>query len=432
MKKKKKHLRMGRVLMLGVAAVLAVAAIGGGIYAVGRMLFSSSKAEERQVDVNGAQLPFENLAPDTPNSFVFTGVGDNLLHDRLFTSFEEKYGNREFLKQYEGLIPELETSNLNYINLETLIAGDAYGVSGYPSFNGPSEYFDALAKAGFNWISAASNHTYDMGDQAVIDELNYARTHTPGVTVTGIHDSQDDANTPAVREINGIKVGLMTFAFGENSNIFPQYPWLIDIYRNPDYSINYELLDSRIDALNAVSDVQIISVHWGNEYETMPDEEQRTLAAYFNSKGIEAVIGTHPHVIQPMEMIRSENQETLVYYSLGNLISGQDTNDRMVGGMARFTLNYDPETKKASFEDAMFIPTITLINDAADEFGVATIDNYTDEIGATHYITTQKGLDMTKGWVTQYVQSVMGPSTDDYIIYTGPESIPEDKKDSNK
>lgn len=415
-KKKKSKIHKGRLAILIAAFALVIAAAGAGVYGIGRLIFSSFQSETRSTDVNGAILPFENHAPTTKNSLVFTGVGDNLLHDRLFTTFEEKYGNREFLKQYDALVPYLEKSNLNYINLETLLAGNAYGFSGYPAFNGPSEYFDALAKAGFNWISAASNHTLDMGDQAVKDELAYAREHVPNVSVTGIHDSQENADTPVVREINGIKVGLATFTFGQNANAWPADGWLIDAYRNPDYSINYDLLDARLDALNAASDVQIISVHWGTEYETVPNEEQKTLAAYFHSKGVEAVIGTHPHVIQPVEMIHDENQETLVYYSLGNLLSGQDTNDRMVGGMASFQLNYDPETQKASFEDVRFIPTVTLINDAADEFGVTVYDDYTDEQGTTHYITTQKGLDMSKAWITDYVHSVMGESTEDYTI----------------
>lgn len=430
-KKRKRKVRHGRLAIVFVGLALVIAAIGGGIYGLSHIFLGSREKEiVREVDVNGAQIPITK-EPTQDDSFTFVGVGDNLLHDRLFRTFMDKYGNRNFLKQYENLVPYTEKSDLNYINLETLIAGDAYGFSGYPCFNGPSEYFDSLEQAGFNWISAASNHTLDYGDQAVIDEKNYANEHVPNVSVTGIHTSQEDADTPVVRDVNGLKVGLATFTFGENMNVFPDNSWLIDIYRNPDYSINYDLLDQRLDALNAISDVQIISVHWGNEYETVPNEEERELAEYFNSKGVEAVIGTHPHVIQPVEMIHGDNQDTLVYYSLGNALSGQDTNDRMIGGMASFKLDYDRETGTSTFSDIAFIPTISLINSAKDEFSVVTIDQYTDEMAQDNYIT-DLGYDMSKQWIIDYVKSVMGESTEEITIDTGEPAADQQNQSDKK
>lgn len=103
-----------------------------------------------------------------------------------------------------------------------------------------------------------------------------------------------------------------------------------------------------MEALSKVSDVQLVSMHWGEEYQTEPTEEQEDLANYLNELGAEVVIGSHPHVIEPAK-VKGKKQDTLVYYSLGNYTSAQDMDSTMVGGMASFTLNYDSNTKKTSF-----------------------------------------------------------------------------------
>ncbi|EJW92351.1 capsule biosynthesis protein CapA, partial [gut metagenome] len=170
--------------------------------------------------------------------------------------------------------------------------------------------------------------------------------------------------------------------------------------------MNYELIDRKLEQINAVSDVQIVAMHWGEEYHTEPNEEQRQLAQYLNSKGVEVIIGTHPHVIEPVEFIETADQTTLVYYSLGNFISAQDTNETMVGGMANFRLNYDFDTKKTTFSDVQFIPTITWISPDLRQYRTTTIHEYNDEWAANHFITAN-GMDISKAWVQQYVSSII-------------------------
>lgn len=125
-------------------------------------------------------------------------------------------------------------------------------------------------------------------------------------------------------------------------------PWLVNVFvKNEETGeVDYDLMDRILDPLIAQSDVQIVSMHWGVEYQNQPNDMQKAVAQYLHDKGVEAVIGSHPHVIQPAEIIKSADQETLVYYSLGNFISGQDQNYTMVGGMAQFTMNYNFDAKK--------------------------------------------------------------------------------------
>lgn len=147
-------------------------------------------------------------------------------------------------------------------------------------------------------------------------------------------------------------------------------------------------------------------MHWGDEYHNEPNEEQRTLAQYLHSKGVEVIIGTHPHVIQPVEFIESSDQTTLVYYSLGNFISAQDSNVTMVGGMANFRLNYDFNTQKASFSEIQIIPTITWISPDLRQYRTTTIHEYNDDLAANHFVSAQ-GMDISKAWVQQYVSSII-------------------------
>ena len=192
--------------------------------------------------------------------------------------------------------------------------------------------------------------------------------------------------------------------------------WMIDVYHKDDGSIDYDRIDQKLDALNEVSDVQIVAMHWGDEYQTAPNDEQVEIAHHLNEKGVEAIIGTHPHVIEPVEFIETPEQTTLCYYSLGNFISAQDTNETMVGGMAQFQMNYDFGTRKASFENVQFIPTVTWISPDLRTYRTTTIHEYNDDMAAGHYITSI-GYDMSKGWVQQFVQDVIGsPSGIDVVL----------------
>ena len=141
------------------------------------------------------------------------------------------------------------------------------------------------------------------------------------------------------------------------------------------------------------------------------------IAQFLHQNGVEAIIGTHPHVIQPAEMLVSDDQTTLVYYSLGNFLSAQNTNMTMVGGMADFTLNYNFDSKKASFSDVKFIPTITWISPDLRSYQTHTIDQWDDNLSTNHYVTQIEGMDLSKGWVQEYVQSVMGTPENIEIVY---------------
>lgn len=378
--------------ILGLCAVLLVGTEAG------LLGFSHNRLSAKQEAIVQA---LEEEEEPTSASFTFAGVGDNLIHEPIYYYKELDTGGRDFTDVFEGISPYLKAADLAYLNLETPLAGDAWGLSGYPNFNGPAEMFAAIDCAGFNWLSLSSNHSLDRGAEGMITQAQDLATNHSSVVYTGGYQSQEDADAIRVTEINGIKVGLASFTYGLNGYVPGEgYEWCVDVYTNPDGSIDYDFVDSRIDALNASSDVQIVSVHWGDEYSNAINAQQQELASYLHAKGVEVIIGTHPHVIQKAEMLETADQQTLVYYSLGNFVSAQDEPERMVGAMASFQLNYDFETGKASFANAAIEPTVTWISSNMHNFKTVPLSTYTEEMAASHYYS------LSPQWVSEYAAEI--------------------------
>lgn len=334
-------------------------------------------------------------------SFTFMGVGDNLLHDVIFRNNDLSLKNIDYDDIYSNL-KQYTNKDINYINYETICAGTDNGLelSGYPSFNGPAQFNDAVANAGFNWFSLCSNHTYDMGTLGVETELDYIHDNEPDVTVTGAYKTKKESEEPTVINVNGIKVGLASYCYGFNSVPEDAPDWMVN-------SMSKSKIKSDMKKLNEVSDVQIVSMHWGTEYSTETNEEQEEYAKLLNELGVEVIIGAHPHVIEPVEWIHGKKQDTLCYYSLGNLISAQNAPENMVGGMADFELTYNFDTKKAKVTNAKFIPTITYYDSDFNNYALYTIHEWNDDLAATHEVEVTEGQDISVDYVRSYVKEVM-------------------------
>lgn len=367
--------------------------------------------EDSKAQIAAAKLKEEENATKAaqPMSFTFAGVGDNLIHDVIFAyQDKDENGKWNFDNLYANTDSITQGADLAYINGETLMAGESLELSGYPMFNGPTELLDAIKTAGFDVISLATNHALDRGYEGIQAEHTYLENNMPEITATGTYATQQAAKAPIVREVNGIRVGMINFTYGTNGIPVPEEePWCIDVYLKEDGSVDYDSMKAKLDELQEVSDVQIAFMHWGNEYQEDPTEDEKNITRFLNQQGVEVIVGAHPHVIQPAEIYKGQEQDTLVYYSLGNFISGQDAPERMVGGLARFTLTYDPKTKKTTFSDVSYAPTITYYDENYQNFKTNTLDTWTDEMTQTHWLTTQ-GEDISPEFVKTYFSQVAG------------------------
>lgn len=417
-RKKKSRIRFGRLAVVAAGVLIPVGLLFWGVSAIfGKKTDNSSKETEQtnktQEVKTAAKKTEKKKQACTPadgydKCFTFTGVGDNLIHETLYEGDDEYKVNRDFSQFYENIAPYFKNSDLAYINFETLCAGDEFGFSGYPDFNAPKEIIDALDDAGANWFSLASNHCLDRYPEGLLAELKDIEENHPDVTYTGVYSSPEASQKPVILDINGIKVGLATFAYGLNGRDKPEgYEWMIDTFQDNNGVMDYELIDKRLEDLKANSDVQIVSMHWGTEYANEINDLQAILAQYLNERGVDVIIGTHPHVIEPVEYLNSETQSTLIYYSLGNFLSNQADMQTMVGGMAQFQVNLNSKTGHVLITDPTFTPTITWFDVGDHNFKGTTIHEYTPELAASHGLTGD-GHDMTLERIIGYVQSIVG------------------------
>lgn len=241
-------------------------------------------------------------------------VGDALLHSSLYRDGYQN-GTYDFTSQLEFIKPEIQKHDLAFYNQESILGGTSIGLSDYPNFNSPQEFGDAMIDAGFNLVSLANNHTMDRGVTAIQNSCDYWKTKD--VLTAGSYCSAEDAEEIKIKEKNGIKYTMLAYTYGTNGITVPSdKPYLVNLYSD-------ELAKADIEKVRDKVDLLIVSMHWGTEYRSEPTDEQKREAEYLSNLGVDIIIGTHPHVIEPISYIN----DTLVIYSLGNFISAQSTNN---------------------------------------------------------------------------------------------------------
>ncbi len=276
---------------------------------------------------------------EPPNELSIVMVGDCLIHKMVYTDALTGDGNYSFSKMFTEVSPLIINHDLAYYNQESIIGGKELGLSAYPRFNSPEEIGDDMVKLGFNLVSLANNHTMDKGEKGVINSVNYWKTK-PGVYYTGQALSEKERqDNIKVKEINGITYAFLSYTTQTNGLLPPSgKDYLTNIYSD-------EKAKKDIEKVRSEADLIIVAMHWGEEYQKYENQNQQRIAKYLSDLGVNLIIGAHPHVIQPVEYVG----DTLVFYSLGNFISAQDTPDKLTGAIANLTVKKDKD--KISFKD---------------------------------------------------------------------------------
>ena len=243
-------------------------------------------------------------------------VGDALLHSSVYNDayIDGKY---DFTKQLEYIKPIIKNYDLAFYNQETVLGGTEIGLSDYPTFNSPKEFGNNMIDMGFNIVNLATNHTLDRGEKAIISSCDYWNQKKDKILFAGSYCSKEDSEEIKIKEKNGIKYTMLSYTYGTNGIPVPEgKDYLVNIYSDEKVKEDIEKVRGKVDLL-------LVSMHWGTEYKTEPTEEQKREAKYLSDLGVDIIIGTHPHIIEPIEYIN----DTLVIYSLGNFISAQSTNN---------------------------------------------------------------------------------------------------------
>lgn len=269
---------------------------------------------------------------DSISIVSLVAVGDNLIHNSVLKSGRINDSTYNFDRLFDVMRDDFQEADIAIINQETILGGDFRPYDGYPNFNSPNELGDAIVKSGFDVVLQASNHTLDVGTQGVLNCIEYWKKQDD-ITYLGINDSQEERETIRVIERNGIRIALLNYTYGLNGRILPKdKPYLVNL-------IDTTMIKSDLEKAEILADFTIVFPHWGVEYVYKPNKEQTSLAKMMVRYGADLIIGTHPHVLQPIEWIETSNgNKALCYYSLGNYTSGQKATPRVLGGMAKIEL----------------------------------------------------------------------------------------------
>ena len=289
-------------------------------------------------------------------SFSFIGVGDALLHTGVYLDAATNYvgadGYRvyDFHHQFTHIAEAIKDYDLKFYNQETIIGGKNLGLSSYPCFNSPDEIGLNLMDIGFNIVNLATNHTLDKGSRGAIYSANFWHTKE-NVLAVGSYRSLEERNNIQIREENGITYAVLSYTYGTNGIPVPSgYEYLVNVWPVDNWS-KYQAYKAQVQAdvasIKDKVDVIMVSMHWGTEYQLGKyNTYQQDAANYLSSLGVDVIIGTHPHVVQPVEFVN----DTLVIYSLGNFISGQGDLMKKIGAIAAFTVNKTVENGESTIE----------------------------------------------------------------------------------
>ena len=339
-------------------------------------------------------------------------VGDNLYHQSLIDAGVSEDGTWNYDKIYTHITDAIKDADIRMIDQETVFTTDHDNVSSYPSFATPTEVGDAIIKAGFNVVESANNHIDDFGEGFLTDTLNFWKTNYPDVTLIGIHDSQEDADTVKIREVNGIRIAFLDYTYGTNVGGIEGKDYMIDMIRK-------DKITTMIQKAKQQADCIIFVAHWGTEDETMPNEYEKQWAAYLMEQGVNVIIGGHPHVLQPYGRLTDDKgNETVVFYSLGNFVSTQQKLEELLGGMAKFTIQKTAKDGKTSVK--ILTPTVEPLvmhyNSDSGEFGPYMLSDYTEELASQNGVQKYIGdgvftLDNLKKKFNEIMSMNVTPST---------------------
>lgn len=268
-------------------------------------------------------------------SVSFTVFGDNIIHEPIY-----RYGlnhDKSFSFLFENLKDVISESDVAVINQETPLVDNPSMYSDYPRFGTPVEVGQAIVEAGFDIVTCATNHALDKGSAGIEHTKDFFDSNH--VICLGIQSGDERDYAPyEIFERNGIRFALLNYTYGTNGIKIPdENPNMVHLLMDED-KIRNDINEARADA-----DFVIAFAHWGTENSEQIDDFQRKWTQIFLEEKVDVVIGTHPHVLQPYEILTGENgHKMLIYYSIGNYISAQPEESCVKGGMAGFTVALTP------------------------------------------------------------------------------------------
>ncbi|MBS5029250.1 MAG: CapA family protein [Clostridiales bacterium] len=404
-RKKKKDSFKIIYMILGIEMLVTVAVIGYFGYHYGSILlagFKSAKASISSqtpvqdpgypIDVDG-QAPTNQVQADTevvteevfkPTSAKLVAVGDNLMHRSCTLSAKNADGTYDFTKHFANMADIFKAADLAVISQDTVLGGIELGATSTETgiFNTAVELADGMADAGINVVLAANNHIMDEGSAGLNTMMSYFSTKYPNITLLGVNNSREAKDEPVYVETNNIKIAMINYSYGSNQTAdLDASPYLLN-----QYDENW--LSDILKQAREEADFIIAFPFWGEQNSMDYTQEQERQAQFLADNGVDLIIGSYPHVVEPVKWITAENGDrTLVYYSLGNFQSIQNTVENMLGGQANVTISKEEDGTHISDYSLDFVVTHYEQRESSEYYDIVTtypLADYTSDLAARH------------------------------------------------
>lgn len=398
-----KHIKMYRALAITLLITVFSSFVGLGCAQNDNNIKGNSTEiinetlEENDANLNVNQSNEENnpeVEPDTapePEVDTFTDIrisaaGDIMFHgSQLSSAYDEASDSYDFNSVFADIKPIIEEADLALVNLETTLGGKERGFIGYPRFNSPDEGIDAIKTAGFDVITTVNNHSLDTGSEGLKRTVQVIREK--GLDSVGTYDTKPDSRV-LIKNVKGIEVAILAYTESTNG--------LGDQYPVEDLKAMLNLMDPEIiredirEAKDLNADLIITFMHWGQEYMDDPNATQTEFAELMAEEGVDIILGSHPHVIQKSDIIKNDERETFVIYSMGNFVSNQrretlgENRVRTEDGViVNIDVQKNDRTNKTTIQNVEYNPTWVYRNMEAGQsqftYRILPIENFLDD-----------------------------------------------------
>ena len=385
--------------------LVTVAVIGYFGYHYGSILLAGFKSAKASISsqtpvqdpgypigVDG-QAPTNQVQADTevvteevfkPTSAKLVAVGDNLMHRSCTLSAKNADGTYDFTKHFANMADIFKAADLAVISQDTVLGGIELGATSTETgiFNTAVELADGMADAGINVVLAANNHIMDEGSAGLNTMMSYFSTKYPNITLLGVNNSREAKDEPVYVETNNIKIAMINYSYGSNQTAdLDASPYLLNQY-------DEDWLSDILKQAREEADFIIAFPFWGEQNSMDYTQEQERQAQFLADNGVDLIIGSYPHVVEPVKWITAENGDrTLVYYSLGNFQSIQNTVENMLGGQANITISKEEDGTHISDYSLDFVVTHYEQRESSEYYDIVTtypLADYTSDLAARH------------------------------------------------
>lgn len=379
-------MKLKRKVKITLVLLSVLILIGSSFY------FINNKEEKKLNTVIKNQDNNDNKEDSKLSIANLTLVGDFLFEQPFYDAIAKGDDINNYFKNVKSYFLE---DDLSIGNMEVVIGNDNLESSGTGfNFCAP-EYIGKLVNTlDLQVLGTANNHAYDRNIEGVNSTINFFKNNTDILTV-GTYYSKEDMESDRILEINGIKFGFLAYTYGTNIVPSASNKDYINYYKDPntrEITKEYEeKLINEVSNLRGKVDVLIVIMHWGVEFTYTPNSEQKNLAQKLNELGVDIILGSHSHSIQPIEWING-NHKTLVYYSMGNFVSADDDISRtgetfdnayQVGLLSK--LKVIKENDKIDISDISTELIVNYYDENLRNFELVPFKMYNSEFETSHY-----------------------------------------------